>query len=82
MKAIVVTDQAAGTAGMTLVERPEPDAARLASDNPATHSSSDRPAWAAASAHRASERCVSRKVTLVLAVLAGPSLTPTRSAVA
>jgi NADPH:quinone reductase-like Zn-dependent oxidoreductase len=31
MKAIVVTDQAAGTAGMTLVERPKPDAARLAS---------------------------------------------------
>jgi NADPH:quinone reductase-like Zn-dependent oxidoreductase len=31
MKAIVVTDQAAGTAGMTLVERPDPDAARLAS---------------------------------------------------
>ena len=31
MKAIVVTEQAAGTAGMTLVERPEPDAARLAS---------------------------------------------------
>src|SRR4030095_7271299 len=31
MKAIVVTDQAAGTAGMKLVERPEPDAARLAS---------------------------------------------------
>ena len=30
MKAIVVTDQAAGTAGMKLVERPEPDAARLA----------------------------------------------------
>ena len=27
MKAIVVTDQAAGTAGMTLVERPEPRAA-------------------------------------------------------
>src|SRR5215218_4646740 len=27
MKAIVVTDQAAGTAGMTLVERPEPAAA-------------------------------------------------------
>jgi NADPH:quinone reductase-like Zn-dependent oxidoreductase len=27
MKAIVVTDQAAGTAGMTLVERPAPDAA-------------------------------------------------------
>jgi NADPH:quinone reductase-like Zn-dependent oxidoreductase len=26
-KAIVVTDQAAGTAGMTLVERPEPPAA-------------------------------------------------------
>ena len=31
MKAIVVTDQAAGTAGMKLVERPEPKAARLAS---------------------------------------------------
>jgi NADPH:quinone reductase-like Zn-dependent oxidoreductase len=31
MKAIVVTDRAAGTAGMTLVERPEPDAAWLAS---------------------------------------------------
>lgn len=31
MKAIVVTDQAAGTAGMTLTERPEPDAERLAS---------------------------------------------------
>jgi NADPH:quinone reductase-like Zn-dependent oxidoreductase len=31
MKAIVVTDPAAGTAGMKLVERPEPDAARLAS---------------------------------------------------
>ncbi|MBY8855106.1 NADP-dependent oxidoreductase [Nocardia sp. CA2R105] len=30
MKAIVVTDRAAGTAGMTLTERPEPDAARLA----------------------------------------------------
>src|SRR3954469_24900164 len=27
MKAIVVTDQAAGTAGMMLVERPEPQAA-------------------------------------------------------
>ena len=27
MKAIVVTDQAAGTAGMTLVERPKPEAA-------------------------------------------------------
>ena len=27
MKAIVVTDEAAGTAGMTLMERPEPDAA-------------------------------------------------------
>src|SRR5215207_1084835 len=27
MKAIVVTDQAAGTGGMTLVERPEPEAA-------------------------------------------------------
>ncbi|MEU8756367.1 NADP-dependent oxidoreductase [Streptomyces chartreusis] len=31
MKAIVVTDQAAGTAGMRLVERPDPDVARLAS---------------------------------------------------
>jgi NADPH:quinone reductase-like Zn-dependent oxidoreductase len=31
MKAIVATDQAAGTAGMKLVERPDPDAARLAS---------------------------------------------------
>jgi NADPH:quinone reductase-like Zn-dependent oxidoreductase len=31
MRAIVVTDQAAGTAGMKLVERPEPQAARLAS---------------------------------------------------
>src|SRR5207247_5155712 len=31
MKAIVVTDQAAGTAGMKLVERPEPQAARLVS---------------------------------------------------
>ena len=31
MRAIVVTDRAAGTAGMTLVERPTPDAARLAS---------------------------------------------------
>jgi len=27
MKAIVVTDEAAGTAGMTLVERPEPQPA-------------------------------------------------------
>lgn len=32
MKAIVVTDRAAGTAGMTLAERPEPDVARLASE--------------------------------------------------
>jgi NADPH:quinone reductase-like Zn-dependent oxidoreductase len=31
MKAIVVTDQAAGTAGMKLVERPEPQTSRLAS---------------------------------------------------
>jgi hypothetical protein len=30
MKAIVVTDQAAGTAGMKLAERPEPQAARTA----------------------------------------------------
>ena len=28
MKAIVVTDEAAGTAGMRFVERPDPDAAR------------------------------------------------------
>src|SRR5436305_10351439 len=31
MKAIVVTDQAAGTAGMKLVERPEPQGAALGS---------------------------------------------------
>lgn len=31
MKAIVVTDKATGTAGMTLVDRPAPDAAKLAS---------------------------------------------------
>src|SRR3954465_5263769 len=31
MKAIVVTDRMAGTAGMKLMERPDPDAARLAS---------------------------------------------------
>src|SRR5690242_7079089 len=31
MKAIVVTDRAAGTAGMKLVERPDPDGVRLAS---------------------------------------------------
>ena len=31
MKAIVVTDQAAGTAGMKLVERPEPQGSALAS---------------------------------------------------
>ena len=30
MKAIVVTDQAAGTAGMKLMERPEPQGAALA----------------------------------------------------
>ena len=30
MKAIVVTDQAAGTAGMKLVERPEPQGTALA----------------------------------------------------
>jgi len=30
MKAIVVTDEAAGRAGMTLVERPDPDVAKLA----------------------------------------------------
>jgi len=29
MKAIVVTDQAAGTAGMSLVERPEPQASTV-----------------------------------------------------
>jgi hypothetical protein len=31
MRAIVVTDQAAGTAGMKLVERPEPQGTALAS---------------------------------------------------
>jgi len=31
MKAIVMTDQAAGTAGMKLLERPKPQAAALAS---------------------------------------------------
>jgi NADPH:quinone reductase-like Zn-dependent oxidoreductase len=31
VKAIVVTDRAAGTAGMQLVERPDPNRARLAS---------------------------------------------------
>ena len=31
MRAIVVTDQAAGTAGMKLAERPEPQGASLAS---------------------------------------------------
>ena len=31
MKAIVATDRAAGTAGMKLVERPEPQGASLAS---------------------------------------------------
>ncbi|MGA7417842.1 MAG: alcohol dehydrogenase catalytic domain-containing protein, partial [Acidimicrobiales bacterium] len=31
MKAIVVTDKTAGTAGMNLVERPDPDTAKLAS---------------------------------------------------
>ncbi|WIX76652.1 NADP-dependent oxidoreductase [Amycolatopsis carbonis] len=31
MKAVVVTDEAAGTAGMTLVERPDPDTVTLAS---------------------------------------------------
>jgi hypothetical protein len=30
MKAIVVTDQAAGTAGMKLMERPEPQGSALA----------------------------------------------------
>ena len=37
MKAIVVTDQAAGTAGMKLVERPEPQGAALASLSGANH---------------------------------------------
>ena len=36
MKAIVVTDQSAGTAGMELVERPGPQAARLASPSGAS----------------------------------------------
>jgi NADPH:quinone reductase-like Zn-dependent oxidoreductase len=31
VRAIVVTDEAGGTAGMKLVDRPDPDAARLAS---------------------------------------------------
>lgn len=48
MKAIVVTDQAAGTAGMKLVERPDPDAARPASLSRASYASmqSTQPAWA------------------------------------
>ena len=33
MRAIVVTDKAAGTAGMTLVERPEPQPASLSTGN-------------------------------------------------
>jgi hypothetical protein len=37
MKAIVMTDPAAGTAGMALVERPEPDMARLASHEGANY---------------------------------------------
>src|SRR6478752_9632509 len=37
MKAIVVTDQAAGTAGMKLVERPEPQGASLASRSGANY---------------------------------------------
>src|SRR4026209_2490471 len=37
MKAIVVTDQAAGTAGMKLVERPEPQGASPASLSGATY---------------------------------------------
>ena len=37
MKAIVVTDQAAGTAGMKLVERPEPQGALFASESGANY---------------------------------------------
>ncbi|SEG72656.1 NADPH:quinone reductase [Actinacidiphila yanglinensis] len=37
MKAIVVTDRDAGTAGMTLAERPGPDTARLASEEGANY---------------------------------------------
>ena len=40
MKAIVVTDQAAGTAGMKLVERPEPQGAALASLSGANYATS------------------------------------------
>ncbi|TFE26697.1 NADP-dependent oxidoreductase [Cohnella luojiensis] len=45
MKAIVVTDEAAGTAGMKLVERPEPDAARLASLSGASIAMTGLTAW-------------------------------------
>ena len=47
MKAIVVTDQAAGTAGMKLVERPEPQGAVLASLSARTIAAGQPPAWAA-----------------------------------
>ena len=40
MKAIVVTDMAAGTAGMTLVERPEPEGATGSGRSPGHRSSS------------------------------------------
>ena len=36
VKAIVVTDQAAGTAGMTLVERPEPPASAFVREDSGT----------------------------------------------
>ena len=45
MKAIVVTDQAAGTAGMKLVERPEPQAAQTTSSFRFMRRDSSRLSW-------------------------------------
>ena len=45
MKAIVVTDQAAGTAGMKLVERPEPQGASLASLSGANFTAGGHELW-------------------------------------
>ena len=42
MEAIVVTDQAAGTAGTKLVERPEPQGASLASLSGSNYGGIDR----------------------------------------